>query len=225
MIEARKVWLRYTPSQEWVLRGASLTLAPGRIVALMGPNGSGKTSMLKVLAGLIKPGRGEVLYEGSNIWAMDESRRLQARRAAVYVSEKPVMVRGTVMDNLLLGLRLRGTEPRQARDALDRVVEGLGLNGMLGMDARRLSAGQAQMVSIARALVLKPRYLLLDEPFSHLDRARRRLLAELLGELRGEGIGIAIAGHEELYTLELADSVAWIESGKVAMHEPGSVLI
>ncbi|MCE4602935.1 MAG: ABC transporter ATP-binding protein [Desulfurococcales archaeon] len=225
MIEARSVWLRYTPNSGWVLRGASLRLAPGSIVALMGPNGSGKTSMLKVLAGLIKPGRGEVLYNGLNIWDMDDARRLEARRTAVYVAEKPVMVRGTVMDNLLLGLRLRGIDPQLAEKRVEWVVESLGLDSILDMNARSLSAGQAQIVSIARALVLGPKYLLLDEPFPHLDRARRRLLAGLLEELRSEGVAIAIAGHEEAYTLRLSDSIAWIESGIVTMQEPDSVLI
>lgn len=222
LIVAEDVWARYGRGG-WVLRGATLDLRRGEVLAVAGPNGGGKTTLLKVLAGLLEPAQGRVAVAGVSLWDVGEEERLRARRQVVYVGEKPVMVGGTVRDNIGLGLRLRGVDSGVERTVAE-VAERLGIKGLLDWPARGLSAGQAQMVSIARALALEPRALLLDEPFSHLDRSRRLLLSRVIGELRSRGVLVVIAGHEEAHTLRLADRVAWVEAGVVTLHRPGDVL-
>ncbi len=210
MIEARGVWFRYTSSR-WILKGVTIALRRGELLAITGPNGGGKTTLLKIMAGLLRPQQGRVSIMGHDPWGggMDAQ---HARRSVVYVSERPVLVKGSIMDNLLLGFRLRGEEPDA--NALRDVVSMLGMKGLLDKSPKSLSAGEAQIVSIARAIVLKPSFLLLDEPFSHLDRARRRILAEALEALRGEGMGIAVASHNEGILGRLASRGYWVEDGR-----------
>ena len=211
MIEARGVWFRYTGSR-WILRGITVALRRGEILAITGPNGGGKTTLLKIMSGLLKPQQGGISIMGRDPWGGGRDAQY-ARRSVVYVGERPVLVKGSIMDNLLLGFRLRGEDPDTA--TLHSVVSMLGMEDLLGKSPKSLSAGEAQIVSIARAIVLKPSFLLLDEPFSHLDRARRRILAEALEALRGEGMGIAIASHNEGILGRLASRGYWVEDGRV----------
>ncbi|MEB3773311.1 MAG: ATP-binding cassette domain-containing protein [Desulfurococcales archaeon] len=193
-LELANAWYRY--GRAWVVRGASLRLGGSEVVALVGPNGAGKTTILKLMAGLLKPCRGDLLVDGASLWGMSERERLAVRRGIVYVHEKPVMVRGSVWDNIALGLRLRGAGEDLIASRVEWAARLMGLEDLLEERASTLSAGQAQAVSIARALALKPRYLLLDEPHSSLDRARRGMLVDVLRMHASRGVGIAVATHD-----------------------------
>jgi ABC-type multidrug transport system ATPase subunit len=212
-VAARRVWHRY-PGTGWVLRGADADIREKEIVAIVGPNGSGKTTLLKLLAGLAEPTRGEILYWGRSLWSLPPRERLQARRLVVYVHENPAMLRGTVLDNIAAGPRLRGASQAEAEQAAREAAERLGLTSLLGEKARSLSRGQQQLVAIARALAVRPRLLLLDEPFAHLDRVKRRLLADLVEELAGEGKGVAIASHNQYIVSRLASRILQVEEGR-----------
>ena len=218
MIEAEGVWYSYDGGRRWALRGAGFRLAPGEVLAVIGPNGSGKTTLLKVASGLYRPARGRVAIDGLDPWG---PRGLEARRRAVYVHEKPVMLRGTVAYNIAYPLLLRGLPPGEAAARAAEAARLAGVDGILDADARGLSAGQAQMVAIARALAAGPRYLLLDEPFAHLDPARRASLARLLERLAGEGVGIAVASHDTLILEALASRAIVVEHGTT--REAGGV--
>ncbi|NOZ88394.1 MAG: ABC transporter ATP-binding protein [Crenarchaeota archaeon] len=216
MIRLRGVWHRYTSRGRWVLRGADFTVSPGEAVLVVGPNGSGKTTLLKIAGLLLEPSRGLVEAWGEPFWSLPRSGRLRLRRRVVYVHEKPILVRGTVLENIALGLLLRGAPRGEALEAAREAAEALGIPGsLLGERARRLSRGLQQLVAVARALAVKPRVLILDEPFAHLDYRRRRLLAEKLEELRDHGTGVAVASHDTGLAARLADRVVAVEDGGV----------
>ena len=209
MIEADRIWFSYD-GRRWALKGASLRLRPGEVLAVIGPNGSGKTTLLKVSSGLYRPARGRVSIDGLDPWG---AQGLEARRLVVYVHEKPIMLRGTVAYNIAYPLLLRGASSGEAEERAREAARLAGVDGILNRQARKLSAGQAQMVAVARALAAKPRYLLLDEPFAHLDPARRAYLARLIARLASEGVGVAVASHDTLLLESLASRVLVVEDG------------
>ncbi|ABM80205.1 energy-coupling factor ABC transporter ATP-binding protein [Hyperthermus butylicus] len=210
MIRVENAWYSYD-GRRWALRGAGIRVERGEIVAVVGPNGAGKTTLLKLAGLLLRPQRGTVLVEGRDPWR--DGSLVHARRVVVYVHEKPIMLRGTVLDNIAYGLRLRGLSPEEAEREARRAAELLGIAGLLHRRARGLSAGQAQLVALARAVAVKPHYLLLDEPFAHLDPPRRGKLAKLLEELAGEETGIAIASHDTYLLSKIASRVVYVEEG------------
>ncbi len=199
-LEARRVWYKY-PGGPWVLRGATLAVGKGRIVLVTGPNGSGKTTLLKVAAGLLRPQRGSVLVDG--VPPGDPG----IRGYVVYVHETPIMARGSVLYNASLGLVLRGVPRREAEERARQALRLLGLEGLEDAPAGSLSKGLQARVSLARAIAVEPRYLLLDEPTAHLDRRARKSLLALLESLARESrVGIAVASHDHSLE-EVADEV------------------
>ncbi len=224
-IELREVWFRYPGSKDWALRGVSLEIRQGEVLALVGPNGSGKTTILKLAGGLYRPARGEVRLWGTNIWEVNGSRRLELRRMVVYVHEKPILLRGTALDNVAFALLLRGVPREEATRRAEDLLEGSASSHLMGKGRSEMSAGEAQVVSILRAVAAGPRILLLDEPTAHLDREKRGILTDLIGRLRSEGVGMAIATHDLLLAARAADRVAIIEDGRVeSVGSPSEVL-
>jgi len=187
----------------------------GELIAVVGPNGAGKTTLLKLLAGLQRPARGCTCIDGVNIWDLDEEHRLNLRRRLVYVHEEPVMLRGSALDNAAAGLVLRGVPRSEAKERAMKALERLGLRDIAGARARGLSRGQRQLVALARALALEPAGLLLDEPFAHLDRSRRRLLLDVLREAMERGAAVAVATHSPVLVRRLASRLLLVEGGVV----------
>ena len=161
-----QVGVRYGPT--WALQSVSLSISAGERVALVGPNGSGKTTLLRVLNGLIEPSAGTV------------QRPATTRQTLLF--QRPYMLRTSAQNNVALGLWLRGARWRDAcrlaNDALARV----GLAALAQRNARTLSVGQQQRLALARAWVLAPEVLLLDEPTASMDPDARREVEALLGE-------------------------------------------
>jgi len=210
LIELKSVWFKY--DKRWVLRDVNIAFKRGTIVVITGPNGSGKTTLMKVAGLIYKPTRGEVLYNGVNIWFLPKQERLKMGRNVVYVHETPILLRGTVKDNLTYGLKLRGYSEDRMREEVESIVESLRLRSLLDKRASELSAGQSQLVAIARALIVKPQILLLDEPFAHLDKEKRSIVSTLLRKCAKEkSMGIVLATHDEHLARQLTDSVVDIE--------------
>ena len=218
MIELKDIYFSY--DGERVIRGASLSLGK-ECVALVGPNGSGKTTLLKIMAGIYRPDRGEVIIEGRSLWKLPEREAVRLRRKVVYVHERPIVLRGSVMYNATFGLRIRGTE-----EASSRVIDLLKEVGIedLSRDARTLSAGQAQLLALVRAIVVDPLYLLLDEPFANLDLDRRRIVLKLLTNLKKSGRGIIIATHDVFLAARMCSRAYVMREGVVREVEPSSLL-
>lgn len=213
MIEARDLEFSYKASQP-ILRGISLRIKSG-VIALVGPNGAGKTTLLKTLAALYPPSKGSVLIDGLDPWSLLEEEAVRVRRKAVYVHEKPLTLRTTVFQNVAYGLMLRGINRDEAESRIKAVMDVLGIADLARENARHLSAGQTQLVALARAVVLEPTYLLLDEPTANLDSSKRKVAVDLIRRLAERGVAVLVATHDQLFALRFADRAILLEEGSV----------
>jgi len=212
LLEATGLWRAYGRRQ--VLRDLDLTVAAGEAVAVAGPNGAGKTTLLRVLAGLARPDRGEVRLEGRPLRRDDP----QVRRAVGLVSHQTLLYDDlTLHENLTFAARLYGlpAPAAAARAALDEA----GLGPRADESPRRLSRGLAQRAAIARALLHRPRLLLLDEPFTALDAAASERLRAELGARRQLGLGIVLVTHQLAEAWEVATRIAVLVEGRWACNE------
>jgi heme exporter protein A len=206
--------LRRAYGRRQVLRDIDLTVAAGEAVAVAGPNGAGKTTLLRVLAGLARPDRGEVRLEGQPL-RRDSP---EIRRAVGLVSHQTLLYDDlTLHENLTFAARLYGlpTPAAAARSALDEA----GLGARADESPRRLSRGLAQRAAIARALLHRPRVLLLDEPFTALDAAASERLRDELRARREQGLGIVLVTHQLGEAWAVATRIAVIVEGRWACDE------
>ena len=149
-----------------ILKDIDLTMERGEVLVLIGPTGSGKTTLLRLVNLLEAPSLGCIRFKGQTVTAGPEKERLLARRSMAMVFQKPVMFKASVQENVSFGLKMRGRDDRgKVREALAAV----GLSGYEKRDANTLSGGEMQRIALARALVLEPELLLLDEPTANLD--------------------------------------------------------
>ncbi|HEU5320324.1 MAG TPA: ABC transporter ATP-binding protein, partial [Methylomirabilota bacterium] len=205
--------LRLERSPAWALDIPALDVREGEVLAVIGPNGSGKSTLLRVLALLERPQRGEILFRGRRVDAADG---VAARRRLVIVVQEPLLADMSVADNVGLGLRVRGVPRGEAAPLVARWLERLGIAALAGRRARTLSGGEAQRTALARALVLDPGVLLLDEPFTNLDApARGALGAELAAVLRRHRITTVLVTHDRMEAQALADRVAVLLDGRL----------
>ncbi len=205
----------YAGDQE-LLDVPELHVASGRTLAVLGPNGAGKSTLLRAL-GLLSRHRvtGEVLLDGR------PATPSLMRGAVAAVLQRPILRRGTVAANVVSGLRFRGMSRREAALRAHPWIEALGLGPLTGRDARSLSIGEAQRVSITRALAVRPRVLLLDEPFTGLDSTTRAdLIADLRAALTGQPTATILVTHDRQEALALADDTALLIDGRIRQHGP-----
>lgn len=160
-----------------------LAILRGEVLAVVGPNGAGKSTLLLTLARLLKPERGQILFNGQQAGAESDT---SYRRRIALVMQDPLLFDTSVFDNVASGLHFRGAPREVVRRDVPLWLERLGVGSLSKRRAGELSGGEAQRVSLARALVLKPQLLLLDEPFSALDPPTRSRLLDDLGNLLNE---------------------------------------
>lgn len=166
-----------------VLKVDSLSIQRGETLTVVGPNGSGKSTLLLALARLLKPSIGDIIYNGKSLKQWDE---LDYRRRISFVFQSPLLMDMTVEQNVALGLKFRGTPKDETRARVGRWMKNLGVESLAKRRAGELSGGEAQRVSLARAFVLEPELLLLDEPFAALDPPTHAKLLEDLSALLKE---------------------------------------
>ncbi len=185
------VWKRFEGQPSWVLRGVSMTVRPGELVLVMGRNGTGKTTLLKIMAGLVEPSRGRVLIGGL------QPGSTQARMMLGVVLHHPLVYDElTVQENLSYYAGLYGVygyEPRR-----DEVAEALGVTRVLGARVSSLSFGWRRRVDIVRALIHRPRILLLDEPTTGLDDDTVESLLDMTVELSKRGVAVVSTSPRRL---------------------------
>src|SRR5207253_2881444 len=189
---------------------------PGSGVAIVGPNGSGKSTLLRLLALLERPTQGEVRLDGAVVTGTSG-----ARRRVTLVEQRPVLFRGTVRENLRFGLEVRGTKGTDMNRVIDNVAGRLGITSLLDRRRHELSDGEVQRVAVARALVVEPDVLLLDEPTSSADRAAAQTLYRALAEERARRpLAICLASHQLEDAYRWADDVRALAEGKLAPVTP-----
>jgi heme ABC exporter ATP-binding subunit CcmA len=198
-----------------VLRALDLTLAPGEALAVAGPNGAGKSTLLRLLAGLMRPTAGEVRILGRPLAGGDP----EARRAVGLLSHHSLLYDDlTLVENLTFAARLYGlAQPGAVAHA---ALDAAGLAARAHDTPRRLSRGLLQRAAIARALLHRPRLLLLDEPFTALDAASAERLRDELRARRAEGLGLVIVTHHLAEVWDVATRVAVLVDGRWVCDEP-----
>ncbi len=172
-----------------VLRIDALDIPRGETLVVVGPNGAGKSTLLLALGHLLAPARGEILFDGQSILKLNE---LEYRRRISFVFQDPLLLDMTVEQNIALGLKFRSTPRAEVQERVGRWIKQLGIESLAKRRAGQLSGGEAQRVSLARAFILEPELLLLDEPFSSLDPPTRSKLLEDLSALLLENHRTAI---------------------------------
>ncbi len=193
-----------------ILRDVSLELEPGQICAIFGPNGAGKSTLLKVLACLTRPSAGEILWEGRPV------KDGASLRAAMGMVGHGTFLYDllTAEENLLFYGRLYRVGDLRRR--VSEILERVGLGFAARDPVATFSRGMKQRLTIGRALLHRPRLLLMDEPFTGLDQAGRSLLIDLLREFRGGGGACLLISHDFAETLDVADRFLILNRGRIA---------
>lgn len=200
--------------KQTVVDGVSLHLDPGEVVGLLGPNGAGKTTTFYMIAGLIRPHGGKVFLNGTEITTWPIHRR--ARSGLGYLPQEPSIFRGmSVMDNLLAVMEAVGIHRREREVFAEELMGVVGITRIQGRLGSALSGGERRRVEIARALVPKPSYLLLDEPFAGIDPITVSELQDLIIDLKGRGYGVLITDHNVRETLGITDRAYILADGRI----------
>ena len=195
-----------------VLDIPELAIRKNQITSLIGSNGSGKTTLLNLLAFLEKPVAGELSFFGNDTTNISQ---LALRRRVAMVSQSPYLLRGTVFDNIVKGLKLHGLSKHDQNQQAEQAMHTVGITEFKDRNVKKLSGGEAQKVTLARALALKPEVLLMDEPFSHLDQKSSAKLEVLLRQLVEEqNTTIVLSTHDHLQGMVLADQGISLVAGR-----------
>ncbi len=200
-----------------ILRGVSLEVPEGTVVALAGRNGAGKTTLLRVASRVLRPGAGRVTIQGTPIDAF--SRRELAKRVAVVPQDTPVSFPFRVIEVVLMGrsphLGVLGFESRADIALARSVMERVGIEEFADRSILDLSGGERQLVLIARALTQQPKVLLLDEPTAHLDLAHRVAVLDLVRDFAREGRSALVVSHDLSLSARSSDRLALLAEGRV----------
>jgi tungstate transport system ATP-binding protein len=196
-----------------ILRVPRLSVMESELLAVIGPNGAGKSTLLRVLGLLERPTSGVVCFKGQPV---DPGQQIALRRRMVTVFQEPLLCDATVFENVALGLRFRRVLAPAIAQRVGFWLDQFGIAQLARRQARTLSGGEAQRTALARALVLEPELLLLDEPFSSLDQPTREALLEELGSiLRRDPITTVFVTHDRGEAAALADRVAVMMGGEI----------
>ena len=221
MLEVRDVVAAY--GQIEALKGVSLTAEEGRITCLLGPNGAGKTTLMMTVAGVLKPKRGSVLFDGADMAGWPAS-RIVARGLALVPENRLVFPQMTVVDNLRAGAFHR-RDARAIADDIERMFARFPrLKERAEQLAGTLSGGEQQMLAVARALMSRPKLLLMDEPSLGLAPLVVEEIFRIVAELNGEGVTILLVEQNAHMALKVAHRFYLIEQGRVTFEgAPGAL--
>ncbi|WP_299233051.1 phosphate ABC transporter ATP-binding protein [Natronomonas sp.] len=233
----RAVGVSQSRGEEAVFRDLSVGVDAGEVLAVIGPSGVGKTTLLRTLALSLEPEDGRVAFDGTDAWKADDSERLSLRRRTGMVFQEASLFDASVARNVEYGLRVRRSWRDRLRDELRSIagskkhphavresLEVVGLTGKTGQHAGSLSGGEAQRLSFARALAYDPDVLLLDEPTSDLDPRNTAVIEDAIAEARDRDIGVVVATHDMHQAERIADRVAVLLGKHIAEVGPtGSV--
>lgn len=205
-----------------VLQGLSLHVAAGETVAVLGPSGEGKSTLLAVLAGLLRPQAGHIRLAGLSL----DNVPPEQRQVAMMFQDHALFPHLDAAANVAFGLEMRGMARRPARAAAEAMLAGVGLAGRGAAHCHQLSGGEQQRVALARALVCQPKLFLLDEPFSSLDtHLKRQLLLDVRQQLQQLAVPALLVTHDRDEAFALADRIAILQQGRIVQQgTPAEVL-
>ncbi|MEM8730742.1 MAG: LPS export ABC transporter ATP-binding protein [Pseudomonadota bacterium] len=208
--------LRKSYRRKVVIRDFSMHLDRGEVVALLGPNGSGKTTTFYAVAGLVYPEAGRVRIDGRDVTTMPMYRR--ARLGIGYLPQEMSIFRGlSVEDNISAVLEAVVTDQHTRRERLEELLSDFSIEHLRRAPALALSGGERRRVEIARCLAAEPKYLLLDEPFAGVDPISVGDIRHLVADLKNRGIGVLITDHNVRETLDIVERAYILHDGKVLM--------
>jgi lipopolysaccharide export system ATP-binding protein len=197
-----------------VVRAVDLHVASGEVVGLLGPNGAGKTTTFGMVVGLVGPDSGRVLLDDQDLTG--DAMYVRARKGIGYLPQEPSIFRGlSVEDNVMAILETLPIDGATRRQRLGELLEELGLTSLARSRAYTLSGGERRRVEITRALVNRPKFILLDEPFAGIDPIAVADIQKIVGHLRERGIGVLITDHNVRETLRITDRAYIVHDGSV----------
>jgi len=210
------VSLRKSYRKRPVIRDVSIDLDRGEVVALLGPNGSGKTTCFYAIAGLVTPEGGRVIIDGREVTALPMYRRAQL--GIGYLPQEMSIFRGmSVEDNIMSILEIAEADRHRRRERLEELLSEFSIEHLRRASAMALSGGERRRVEIARCLAAGPKYVLLDEPFAGVDPIAVGEIRHLVADLKNRGIGVLITDHNVQETLQIVDRAYILHDGKVLM--------
>ncbi|MBF9039514.1 LPS export ABC transporter ATP-binding protein [Rhodobacterales bacterium LSUCC0387] len=208
--------LRKSYRRRPVIRDVSMELRRGEVVALLGPNGSGKTTSFYAIAGLVTPDGGKVILDGHDVTQLPMYRR--ARAGIGYLPQEMSIFRGlSVEANILSILEISENDAITRRKRLEDLLSDFSIEHLRRARALSLSGGERRRVEIARCLASNPRYVLLDEPFAGVDPIAVNDIRSLVADLKTRGIGVLITDHNVRETLQIVDRAYILHDGKILM--------
>jgi molybdopterin-binding protein len=205
--------LKCAAGNRLILEGVSSEFASGGINIILGPNGAGKTTLLRLLGLLDRPWQGEIFYDGLPVSVMHRSERTALRRRIGFVFQTPLLLAGTVKNNLLYGPHLRGLSI--AGSQIEQILEVTGLKGKEFQDAQQLSGGEKQRLQLARVMLLNPELYLLDEPTANLDPLSVKNIETAITRLAGSGKTVILATHNLIQARLLAERIIFLKGGRL----------
>lgn len=200
-----------------VVKGVTLELESGRVIGLLGPNGAGKTTTFYMIVGLVTPDAGSVFLGGESLAHRPIYER--ARMGLGYLPQEPSVFRKmTVLENLFVVLDNLKISRKEKRIRAERVLTELGIARLSTQRGYTLSGGERRRLEIARALILEPKFLLLDEPYAGIDPLAVQEIQGIIRSLKERGIGIIITDHNVRETLSTCDEAYLIKEGDIWVH-------
>ena len=207
-----------------VVRGVSLEAKSGEVVGLLGPNGAGKTTTFSMVAGFVRPTEGKVFLDDLDLTNLPAYQR--ARNGLVYLPQDSSVFRKlTVEENVRAIVETLGVSKAKENDIVDERLAELRLSDLASQKAFTLSGGERRRLEITRALVLKPRFLMLDEPFSGVDPISVSEVVSIISNLKNQGMGIFLTDHNVRETLRVVDRAYLLYEGKVLAHGDADFLL
>lgn len=208
--------LRKSYRKRPVIRDVSIDLGRGEVVALLGPNGSGKTTCFYSIAGLVTPEGGRVIIDGRDVTPLPMYRRAQL--GIGYLPQEMSIFRGmNVEDNIMSILEIAEPNRHRRRERLEELLSEFSIDHLRRASAMALSGGERRRVEIARCLAAGPKYVLLDEPFAGVDPIAVGEIRHLVADLKNRGIGVLITDHNVQETLQIVDRAYILHDGQVLM--------
>ncbi|GIU14474.1 MULTISPECIES: ATP-binding cassette domain-containing protein [unclassified Shewanella] len=204
-IIAKNIEMRF--EDKHLFSAANLVFEQNRVIHLQGDNGCGKTTLMKLLAGFIQPSSGTIQAQGFSIAPWWRSKSITGK--AIYLHQHPYLFEGSVMYNLTYPLRFLDRDQQQLKARTEQAIDMAQLRHLLTQAASSLSGGEKQRLAIARAWIIQPKLLMLDEPTSNMDKHSQHLVLQMINDLKQQGTGMLISSHQTCMLTKVCDH-AWV---------------